>query len=350
MPHRSLANLSVMALDEFETLVRNRPSFHSARRRRQVIPDVRPFSEVPVTVYLNGDNTPLTLREAADAITSLWNLESPSPHLRVVTDLVQDGLNYSVTEDAFCELVASLDAELPRGTGPTLDDYYRSELSGITPHVAGGPPLVQCEFDGMTRDFLHRRDMRHVDMDETMLAVNKPLGTTGLGPCIAVGLTGTHQGNRYNALTHWAPGSISPAEVFSELSGVFEELPAGSPALENLEDVQWLVVGGSQNSVKEQVELLEYMASQGMIQKSAVRLTNEPELADCIKSVIIERTGHVGYGVENAPYAEIAHRASVAWLGQGQIDPAAQNNHSGTRHEAPAAFPHGPVRGAGPSR
>ncbi|GGY10287.1 hypothetical protein GCM10010510_65410 [Streptomyces anandii JCM 4720] len=134
-----------------------------------------------MTVYLNGPDTPLTLREAVDVITSQWDLESPSPHLRVVNDLIQDRAEYSVTEDAFCELVSSLNASLPRGTGPTLDDYYRSELSEILPYVAGGPPLVQRDFDGMTHDFLNRGDMRHayVDMGETMVAVNKPLGTTG---------------------------------------------------------------------------------------------------------------------------------------------------------------------------
>ncbi|GGY10292.1 hypothetical protein GCM10010510_65420 [Streptomyces anandii JCM 4720] len=88
-----------------------------------------------------------------------------------------------------------------------------------------------------------------------------------------------------------------------------------------------------------------------MTQNATVRLTNEPELVDCNKSVIIERTGHVGYAIENASYAEIAHRASVARLGQGQADVVAQSSSSGAAYGAPAAaLPHGPARGAGHSR
>jgi hypothetical protein len=252
-----------------------------------------------MTVYLDGSNRPATLREAIDAIAhNRPDVDAPAPGFRPVEALVadQDHVWTGTAEDfsRAMEAGAAQAAHQYPGDNTTIDDYYRHHISLLADRIGDNLPLEQRAYDQLSTEI---ESVADVEMGETETTTDQSLGTTGLGPCIAVGLTVNHQGHQYTALTHWNPEPGCAQEVIDGLKGAVASA-TGAPYPGNLANARWFAVGGSQATVPEQLELLEAMERNGI--RATIGLANAQDLRDHHKVMGTNAAGGVFFAIETA--------------------------------------------------
>jgi hypothetical protein len=123
-----------------------------------------------------------------------------------------------------------------------------------------------------------------VDQDECSAVVDGVIGTSGLGPCVAVGLTGTSQGHRHSAVFHWS-GLHSVDDVVDTL---LEEVP------DDLQNRQFFLAGGSRSSALYQLRMIEHLKRQSL-PIGGVNLKNKEKDVSKNKVFWIDTTGKAFY-------------------------------------------------------
>ncbi|WP_327122269.1 helix-turn-helix domain-containing protein [Streptomyces sp. NBC_01341] len=238
---------------------------------------------------VGGSGRPLTLREAVDHVSEHLDIEAPPPSLDVIRDLVQGRADWQGTGEQLHDLVVRLSGGRATG-GATVHDFYRDLLGQLLPRMTSRSGVHVRAYEDIARRI---RDDHDVEMNEGRLVVDDYIGTSGLEPCLAVGLTGTYAGRRYNAVYHWPPATETPEDVFTQLAEMFAPHRIQPGQLENL---QYFVLGGAPNSVHGQVELLEYMVDRHMT-NTVVQLTNDPSQIDMGKIVYVDPRGRIYLGM-----------------------------------------------------
>ena len=117
------------------------------------------------------------------------------------------------------------------------------------------------------------------------------LWTDGMGPCITVGLTGTHMGKRYNGMLHSFHPDASGIEILKSLRGHFKtgnELPVFS----SLKDVRYFAVGGSTESQKKADSILRSFREEGL-NVLGVALTTDSNASELTKAAHLTSSGEL---------------------------------------------------------
>ncbi|TDV57622.1 hypothetical protein [Actinophytocola oryzae] len=140
----------------------------------------------------------------------------------------------------------------------------------------------------------------NVDQGDVGVVCDAAIATNGMGPCIAVGKTGTFDGHRFSALTHW-DGTVPGAA--EDLVGVLDDdirdkMNAVTGRTGTLTDERYLVVGGRPESAENQHEIREVISS---LDVSAtfflVTQANTTFAAQAESAAMISETGEFSYQV-----------------------------------------------------
>jgi hypothetical protein len=243
---------------------------------------------------------PRTFRQAADI---LFDNEASDVAFHCVKQLHDSGHHAFVNEAAFVDAVRRISARDDAWLSPpvwSIDDYYAGLVGG---HIQRWDPSSPSQAPalrgvrvapGQIADFIRQNGVLDVEMDEIGAVVDGPIATTGLDPCIAVGLTATSAGRRCNALFHWSGTVDKAADVIDALGGeVQAELDVDAAGLG---DVGYYVLGGQRSSLLNQLQLLEHLEAKRLPVR-AINLFNDPGDVDSAKSVVIHGDGTVSYDV-----------------------------------------------------
>ena len=116
------------------------------------------------------------------------------------------------------------------------------------------------------------------------------LWTDGMGPCITIGLTGTFEGKRYNAMLHSQHPKARGPLLLEALQNPFGK--GGLPPLHKLKDVRYFAMGGSPDSEEKATSILETFYKENL-PVLGVTLTTDQASKDLAKSVHVTARGEV---------------------------------------------------------
>lgn len=217
-------------------------------------------------------------------------------HLAIVRDLAKE--NWFGEKSAFiAEAIRRNGRFLPHPEGGendwTIEDYYHSLVNQKSKQMTG-PPAEEHQYNEMEQLIGDLEKDLDVDMDEIKKVQDHGIGTSRLATCVAVGMSGKLGESRFTVMTHWSM-TDDPEDFFSDLESRFDGAN-NWPNLGQLQDLKYVVVGGSRQSVKSQTELLDFMIKAGRTNAS-VALVNDPGLRHRSKIAVITSTGQVKYGI-----------------------------------------------------
>ncbi|MFI9810640.1 hypothetical protein [Saccharothrix variisporea] len=248
-----------------------------------------------ITLTDERGHHPLTIRQACDLLEGEEHHDLPFAAVRQLWRQ-----NWTGTRADFLRAAQ----DLRHLSGPAIEDFYAAQAAqyAATVRANATPRVVLHDYDQVSQAISHlRKSEDAVDMDEALAAKNARLGTASLATCIAVGMTfADHTGARFTALAHMTAAQ-QPADVFDDLEDELERLD-GYPMRNERVGVRYFVVGGSRDSARLQVELLEHMIARRYLGGDVV-LVNDRELRRRTKVVVVDADGTVRYGVSTTDHA-----------------------------------------------
>lgn len=177
--------------------------------------------------------------------------------LAAINDMIKDGFVGENATDFVNEAVQRSNHAAREGDdNRTVREAMTTLINDQLARVKKAPDPVPN--DEIFTDLTHKRavDVKQGAVDAV---TDDAIGTYGMGPCVAVGITCEHGGKRYSALAHWdgTEPTGSPRDLFDDLNTeILQQISGNAVGSTQLENVRYLVVGGRLESAYNQANLL----------------------------------------------------------------------------------------------
>jgi hypothetical protein len=231
----------------------------------------------PTEEVLNAAD--LGLDELCDAVLG-WTDTTDVIRMSVIQGMVSSGATGTAKELAR----RARDESATVSEGQTVLEYLQSLLGQqLTEFSSDTPAFPESGMTGVL----------DVDQDETHCVVDAAIGTSGMEPCIAVGLTVEHAGHRYNAMHHFS-GVIEIGDVMADLEDAVVERRNDSypdPAAIDFDQARYFAAGGTITAVQSQRDVAGALSGRN----ATVHFTNGPNDATRGKSALISATGEFSW-------------------------------------------------------